>query len=432
MSKHLSLSDRALIERMIHMDFNFAQIAKKLDRTPSTISREIKKHRVFTGPYNVSSRCDCIHFFSCLKNCLCDAKSGNCFARCKLCKDVDCTQICKSYESFHCNLLDKPPYVCTGCSNQKLCKKEHAYYTAHRAHSMYLNTLKESRSGIRTSPEDLIRIDNIIAPLILRGQSVNHILATHKDEIGLSEKTIYNYIDSCAFKIRNIDLPKKVVYRQRQLKHVSTRNDYRYRKGRSYEDFKSFMQEHPDFDVVEMDTVKGKRAQGKVLLTLIFRKSNFMLIFLMPDGTQESVLTVFDMLYEKLGAAVFRKLFKVILTDNGVEFKNPIGIEYAPNGYQRSRVFFCDPQASWQKPHIEKNHVFIRRILPKGTSFNPLTGKDVNLICKHINSVPREMMENKSPFELFSGKEKEKLLDVLKLTPIAPDEVCLTPSLIKK
>ena len=157
-----------------------------------------------------------------------------------------------------------------------------------------------------------------------------------------------------------------------------------------------------------------------------------MLIFLMPDGTQESVLTVFDVLYEKLGAKTFRKLFKVILTDNGCEFKNPLGIEYAPNGYQRSRVFFCNPQASWQKPHVEKNHVFIRRILPKGTSFDPLSGKDINLICRHINSVPREIMENKSPFELFSGKEKEKLLDVLKLTPVSPDEVCLTPNIIKK
>ena len=133
---------------------------------------------------------------------------------------------------------------------------------------MYLSTLKESRSGIRTSPEDLVRIDAIIAPLILKGQSVNHILVNHKEEIGLSEKTIYNYIDSCAFNVRNIDLPKKVVYRQRRPKHVRTKIDYRYRKGRSYEDFRSFMKEHPDYEVVEMDTVKGKRSKGKVLLTL--------------------------------------------------------------------------------------------------------------------------------------------------------------------
>lgn len=431
MSKHLSLSDRSLIERMLNLDFTFSYIANKLNRSPSTISREVKKHRVFAGQYNISNKCDCVKFFSCLKNSLC-SNSGNCFSRCKLCSDIDCTKLCENYESVNCELLNKPPYVCTGCSKQKSCKKEHAYYTAHRAHSMYLNDLKDSRSGIHTSKEELIRIDNIIAPLILRGQSINHILANHKDDIGLSEKTIYNYIESCAFNIRNIDLPKKVVYRQRRQKSVLTKFDYRYRKGRSYENFKDFMSLHPDYEVVEMDTVKGTREKGKVLLTLIFRKSNFMLIFLMPDGTQESVITVFDILYEKLGSTAFCKLFKVILTDNGVEFKNPLGIEYAPNGCQRTRVFFCDPQASWQKPHIEKNHVFIRRILPKGTSFNSLTTKDIRLLSCHINSVPREIFNNKSPFELFVGKEKEKLLDSLKLYPIDQDQVNLTPKLLKK
>lgn len=83
MSKHLSLSERAIIEKMLNMDFTFAQIAKKLDRTPSTISREIKKHRVFAGQSNISSRCDCIYFFSCVKNTLC-SNSKTCFSRCKL------------------------------------------------------------------------------------------------------------------------------------------------------------------------------------------------------------------------------------------------------------------------------------------------------------------------------------------------------------
>ena len=87
------------------------------------------------------------------------------------------------YVSCNCELLNKPPYVCTGCPKQKSCKKEHAYYTATKAHADYLSEWKEARSGIRTSKEDLIRINDIIAPLIMRGQSINHILVNHKDEI---------------------------------------------------------------------------------------------------------------------------------------------------------------------------------------------------------------------------------------------------------
>lgn len=431
MSKHLSLSDRSMIERLLVMDYTFASIAKKLGRSASTISREIKRYRVFTGRVNPSAKNDCAKYFSCLRNNLCHIETHGCFARCKLCNDVNCTEICNDYEPLHCKLLDKPPYVCSGCPKQKTCNKEHAYYTAHRANAEYLHTLKDSRCGIRTSPEKLADISNIISPLIMKGQSINHIISTHADEIGLSEKTLYNYIDKNAFDIKNIDLPKKVAYRQRRPKKVLTKTEYKCRRGRTYEDFKTFTAEHPDYEIVEMDTVKGTRNKGKVLLTMIFRKSNFMLIFLMPDGTMKSVQTVFDVLTEKLGLKTFRKLFKVILTDNGVEFKDPLSLEYAPNGCERTKIFYCDPQASWQKPHIEKNHTLIRRILPKGKSFDFLTQADVKAICCNINSVARELLSNQTPFEIFDSKENKKLLDSLNLEAVPPDKVILKPTLIK-
>ncbi|MBP1545607.1 MAG: IS30 family transposase [Oscillospiraceae bacterium] len=431
MSKHLSLSDRAMIERLISMDFSFAAIADKLNRSPSTISREVKRYRVFTGRVNPSCKNDCTKYHSCLRNNLCHVENGGCFTRCKLCSDCNCTLICKEYESLHCELLDKPPYVCSGCSKQKTCKKEHAYYTAHRAHSEYLHTLKTSRTGIRTSPERMAEIGDLISPLIMKGQSINHIISTHSDEIGLSEKTIYNYIDSNAFSVKNIDLPKKVTYRQRRPKKVLTKLEYKCRRGRTFDDFQSFVELHPDYDIVEMDTVKGARGSKKVLLTMIFRRSNFMLIFLMPDGTMKSVQEVFDILTEKLGLKTFRKLFKVILTDNGVEFKDPDSLEYAPNGCQRTKIFFCDPQASWQKPHIEKNHTLIRRIIPKGTSLNSLSAEDVRLVCCHINSVAREIFDNKTPFELMSDLNSLKLLDSLNLQAVPADKVILKPILIK-
>ena len=61
---------------------------------------------------------------------------------------------------------------------------------------------------------------------IAKGQSLNHICATHLDELGISERTLYNYIDQGVFKVRNIDLPKKVVYRQRRPKKVLTKLEY--------------------------------------------------------------------------------------------------------------------------------------------------------------------------------------------------------------
>ena len=315
MSKHLTLTDRAIIEKHIAQDMSFAYIARCLNRSATTISREVKNHRCFVNGVRYTSN-DCVHYRTCLRRNLCSTETKySCFSRCKTCTEYSCHDFCHDYISLHCPLLDKPPYVCTCCPKEKTCQRNHAYYTAHRAHAEYVKQLSSTRKGIRTSPERLMQLNDILTPLIAKGQSINHIFASHADEIGLSEKTIYNYIDMNAFQVRNIDLPKKVRYRQRHPHDVVMKMDYQYRKGRSYTDFTSFMEQNPKLPIWEMDTVKGARGSHKVLLTMILRDTNFMLIFLLPDGTQKSVLAVFDKLTMLLGIETFRKIFPVILTD---------------------------------------------------------------------------------------------------------------------
>ena len=432
MSKHMTLTDRTLIERYIALDYSLAYIAHKLKRSQSTISREIKNHRCFTGRFS-KRKIDCVNRISCLRRNLCPTEfKYSCYEYCKFCTEYSCTTLCKYYVSESCSRLEKSPYVCTRCPEEKSCKRIHAYYSAHRAEQQYLSTLKNCRKGPQASPEELVNINMLIAPLLKKGQSLNHILANHSSEIRFSERTIYNYIDRHALSIKNIDLPKKVKYRLRRTENMLDKFEYRYRKGRCIDDFKAYIEEHPNTSIVEMDTVKGCRKSGKVLLTFIFRENNFMLIFLMDDGTQKSVIDVFEHLNDLLGTALFRKLFPVILTDNGVEFKCPHNLEYDDKGTRRTHIYYCDPQASWQKPHVEKNHVLIRTILPKGTSFKLLTEEDVHLITCHINSVSREMFDNLTPFDLMKADKYKKLLEALALSAIPPDEVCLKPSLLKR
>ena len=434
MSKQLSLPERNVIEHMILKDFTFASIARNLNRSASTIAREVLRYRCFSGRIPISGENDCIYRPSCLRNAICSdvGRHGCPTSRCKKChKGILCTSICSQYESVHCTLLDKPPYVCSSCTLQKSCVKNKAYYSAHRADAAHHKAVKSAHLGVRKTPSELREIASIIEPLIAKGQSLNHICTTHGKELGISERTLYNYIDKGVFKVRNIDLPKKVVYRQRRKQEILTRMEYRYRQGRTIEFFNSYIEANPDLSIVEMDTVKGCRAKGKVLLTMIFRKTSFMLIFLMKDGTQESVIQVFDALTDLIGISLFKRLFSVILTDNGVEFKNPEALERTRTGLLRSHVFFCDPQASWQKPQVENNHRLIRRILPKGSNFNTLTLGDVNLICCHINSVLRENLGNRTPFDLMCSKDEKKLLSALNLSPIPPDEVTLSTKLIK-
>ncbi|MEI3295302.1 MAG: helix-turn-helix domain-containing protein [Eubacterium ventriosum] len=185
MPKQLSLSERIIIERMISKDYSFASIGRNLERSASTISREVIKYRCFVDRIPLPGENDCTHKNSCLKNSICDDVGVHgCYGyRCKRCpEDRICTNICASYESSQCPLLDKPPYVCTNCSMLKQCKRNKAYYTAHRADAAHHKSIRNAHSGVRKTPSELRAIADIIEPLIAKGQSLNHICATHLDE----------------------------------------------------------------------------------------------------------------------------------------------------------------------------------------------------------------------------------------------------------
>ncbi len=408
MAKHLGMSERTMIEKGLILGNSFHVIGRMIGRSPTTVSREVRKRRTLISRSG-HQRNDCLHFNSCLRKNLCpDETQYSCFSRCKLCKEHDCREYCGSYDGRSCDDLEKPPYVCNGCPMEKSCKKDHAYYSAHKAQGAYERELSGSRKGVRASPEQLRRLDDLISPLVKKGQSLNHILANHRQEIGLSEKTLYNYVNANVFKVKDIHLPKKVAYRPRRNERpVLTHMEYKYRLGRTMESFEAFRSENPDVPVVEMDTVKSARGSKKCLLTFTFKKGNFFIAFLLKDATQGSILAVFDHLTEHLGLAAFRDLFPVILTDNGVEFKDPISLEHSTKNCLRTRLFFCDPQASWQKPHIEKSHVELRKVVPKGSSFTKLSAEDVTLILNHLNSEPRESLGNKTPFDKTKGRDAD-------------------------
>ena len=180
-----------------------------------------------------------------------------------------------------------------------------------------------------------------------------------------------------------------------------------------------------------MDTVEGKKG-GKVLLTMLFRNSKLMLAFLLTDKTTDSVLKVFNWLESILGNTLFEKTFPVILTDNGSEFSNPLSLEFNNERIGRTRIFFCNPGASYQKGAIEKNHEFIRYIIPKGTSMDNLTQNSIDLMINHINSLTRPSLNNATPYDLAQILLDKKVLKKLNLKKVTANEIQLNQKLLKK
>ena len=430
MAKFLSLEDRLTIARGLREQLSFGEIASELKRDRSTIAKEIKRYSTI-----IESGCSYYSFNACIHRKLCKEK-GVCgdqctrpsSPKCSICNK--CNNNCSSFEEEVCTTRFMPPYVCNGCAERNKCTLKKTIYDPETAHLEASNKISSSRSGFCTTEEDIARINEIITPLIRNGQSIHQIYVNNVDRLMCSEKTLYNYVDACLFDVRNIDLPRKVKYRPR-YKAPEFKVDRACRNGRTYADFETFVTNNPELSVVQMDSVIGTIG-GKVLLTIHFVETSFMLAFLRDANTSQSVIDIWNQLNEKLGNRDFNKLFPVILTDNGSEFSNPAALENGARNRHRTKVFYCNPSCPYQKGACEVNHELIRRILPKGTSFDNLTQDDVNKMMNHINSYARRKLNNRTPYESFSFFYGESILRKLGCEPVAPGDIILKSSLLKK
>ena len=410
-NKHLTFEERCKIEEYINKGFRKYQIANELNKSQSTILREIRNNRVLKprkifneNPFN------CIH----LKDC------------------KVCTGKCRYYETEKCNRRDKFIGACNNCPDIKKCKLDQYFYKAKFAHEKYRETLVDARQGVNLNTSELFEIAHIICPLIDKGQSLYTILNNHP-EIKLSVKTLYNYIEMGLFKdwgITNLSLKRKVK-RKIRSKKLKKRNEPANYTGRKYEDYLQFKEDNPDVPTTEMDTVYNNQA-GPYIQTFIFENTSLMIGILHTEKTADSMSKALDLIQDKLSNEEYQKIFSLLLTDRGTEFSKPIQFEVnIDTGEIRSKIFYCDAQMPSQKPHVENNHNLVREILPNGQNWTSLTQEKVELIFSHINSTPRKSLGGKTPYEVFSFLYGENILKKLNIQKIAKDEVNTTPRLLK-
>lgn len=427
--KHLTLEDRVSISIGLKNHLSFKEIGRRLDKDCTTISKEVRNHRVFeksgyvSRPFN-----DCVHRMGCTKAGLCQICENKRNTRCCFCSR--CISNCTFYERENCSKLQKAPYVCNGCSNAR-CSLEKAKYNPLYADKEYRLTLSESRSGWNISEEELASLDRIISPLLEKGHSIHHICANHQDKIMFCEKSIYTYVNAGLFRARNVDMPRKVRLRPRRGTKRPVKVDKKCRIGRNINDFKAFKELHPEMPVSELDSVEGVKG-GAVLLTIHFVQPKLQLAFRREANDSKSVTDIFNRLYETLGAETYKKTLPLLLADNGSEFSNPEAIEKDRAGNIRSHLFYCDASAPGQKGHCENNHEFIRRIIPKGIDIGQYSEKQIRLMMNHINSYGRKELNDKSPYEMFAFLYGEDILKKLGVQPVPRDEITLKPCLLRQ
>lgn len=408
--KHLSLEDRKIIEENINKGLRKFETAKELNKSQSTIGKEIKNNRKHRYSQTDDAPWKCKHYKDCKV----------------------CIGRCSDFEEVPCFKRDRFIGACNGCSEIKSCKKTKYFYYANIAQKNYEYSLKDSRQGVNLNTTELFELAHIICPLIKQGQSIYTILQNHK-EITQCEKTIYTYIEMGLFKdwgITNIDLRREVarkIPKKNKLKKRSESADY---TGRKYDDYVEFVKNNPTYATTEMDTVYNHQ-EGPYIQTFIFENTKLMIGRLKQHKTSEEMSNSLSHFQELLGDDMYQKLFGLLLTDRGSEFAKPQLFEVnTETGEIRSNIFYCDAQMPSQKPHVENNHEFIRDIILKKKSMSNLTQDKLDLMFSHINSVPRKSLGGKTPYEAFEFFYGKDTLDKLNIQKIKEDEVTLQPYLL--
>ena len=387
-NKHMTLQDRIEIQECLSKGMTFKSIAKRIGKSATTVSREVKGHL-----------------------------------------QAHTNSFVKTDET--CPKLLKAPFVCNGCEkrSRSSCQFKRQVYIAKKAHSDYEELLSEARSGIPLNKESFYETEKIISTAVKNGQHVYH--AIKANNLSVSMPTVYRHIKMGYYSISSIDLPRAVKFKPRRSK----KSDYVpkcAKQGRTYNDYLNYVEENPSLPVVQLDTVIGKIG-GKVIMTIHFTDSDFMIGILLENKTAAEAAEKIMLLKTRLKSFNFNfgDIAPILLTDNGGEFSNATAFENDESGNLETHLFYCEPNSPYEKPDIEKNHTLFRDIVPKGSSFDDFAQEKVDLIFSHVNAVKRKQFNGKSAYDVFTFYYSEILANVLGISFIPPENVIQSPRLLK-
>lgn len=388
-NKHMTLDDRIEIQECLSKGMTFKAISKRIGKSATTVSREIKLHQT---PHT------------------------NSFVRTE--------EVCPK--------LLKAPFVCNGCEqrSRSKCPYRRQLYIAKNAQAAYENLLVEARTGIPLNREEFYATERIISAAVRNGQHIYH--AIKANNLPVSVATVYRHIKKRYYSIIPVDLPRAVKFKPRHTKESEFVPKWA-KDGRTFNDFLGFLEDNPNMPLVQLDTVIG-RVGGKVILTIHFVNNDFMVGLLLENKTAAEAASKIQKLKENLSVFNFKfgDIAPLLLTDNGGEFSIVSAFENDTNGSTESHLFFCEPCSPHEKAEIEKNHTLFRDIVPSGSSFDDFDQDTVNLIFSHVNAIKRKQFNGKSAYDMFSFAYSEDLASALGISFVPANEVIQSPKLLVK
>lgn len=431
-NKNLSELEMGNIEFYLNENKGYSEIGRLLEKNESTIRKEIKKYSSYFGS---ARRCsNCLNKNNCHQKYLCDnfIDKIKC-SQCKFCTKA--VKICPNYKVIiECELLKKNHHVCNGCELYFKCKKVKVKYHAETAIKMHNAVQRVSKIDTKLDkfPQEF---KDYLSDRIKNGISPDVTLNTLPEKYSMfkiSTPTLYSWIDKGLLDCCNLDLRNKVS-RVRYGENTEKRNTVKGHQlnGRSIEDLSKEERENRPLGIVELDTVEGIKG-GELLFTIMIPYFSLMLGFKIKQKTQEEVGKILDELEDKLDC-YFYVIFRKAIPDNGGEFTDFELLEKSIHEglNKRMEVHYTHTYASYEKPHIENNHILLRWLIEKGFDISLLSADDILDIINRLNNYPRPKKRYKTPLHLLEEELGDYILDLLNLYHIPIEELNMKDMIIK-
>ena len=341
--KHLNIKERVMIETImkeqleVYGKVNITSIAKKLNRSKSTISREIRRNRfvVVTEVFNKDSI----------------------FKKKKV--------ITFEYESTE--------------ANEKALKKQKEKGTS-RIKLLYNKQLiKEVNRLLKEEGKS----PDIVAYKIRENKTFN---------VKVSTNTIYDGIRKGYLEVSTKDR-KRMKDKSRRCR-VERNKIPESKKDRSIELRPDYINNRKEFGHFEMDLVLGKQGKDKeCLLTLTERKTRFEIVIKLNNKSSSEVIRAIKSMKDNL-KDYSSEIFKSITTDNGSEFSRYEEIEEILG----TMIYFCHPGASYEKGTNERHNGMLREYIPKGSDISKYSAEDLDRIVSKLNDLERKKLNYYTPY----------------------------------
>lgn len=387
---HMNYEDLLKLYKYISLGYTYKKVSELTGKNRSTIYRLIlnnsQEDTTTFNPHNWGLFKDCCNVVNCKRNGI-----------------TSCPETCPTYKKWICPNLKKFPYICNFCEKRPSCKKPKRLFNPEEAYIIRNDRARESKSVPNISKSDLKSFDEIISPLIKEGLSIEAIYSNLKETFPVSTRTVRHWINKQYLSARRVDLINAVKREYSPFyRYKRTSRNPLLKVGRTYSSFIEYMDTHDEKDVLQFDTVHGKKCDKKCVLTIHHPYSKFQIGLLLDNFTSEEVLKKIRDIEYKVGESDFHKYFRILLCDNGLEFDKMPDLEIdKETGEVYAKVFYTRPYRSGDKGSCERNHELFRYVIQKGKSLDDLTQDDLNFIFSNINSYPRKSLNYRCPVDIM-------------------------------